>query len=127
MIATQFTEKEWNKAIHLAIRATCNAAGLEKIFPHAILYGPLVYQGIGVKNPFFLQSIIHIITFLNEAACNSSPGAILRSNAKYFRVEIGIPFSLTKTIYNEKTYASYMPPGWYKNLRKFMSTPLYKL
>ena len=82
MIATQFTEKEWNKAINPTIRATCSAAGLEKSFPHDVLYGPLVYQGIGVKNPFFLQSIIHIITFLNEAACNSSTGAILRSNAE---------------------------------------------
>ena len=116
MIATQFTEQQWNTAIYPVIRATCNAVGLAKNFPHAVLYGPLVYQGIGVKNPFFLQSIIHIITFLNKAACNSSTGAILRSNAEYFRVEIGIPFSLTKTVYNENTYASYMPSGWYKNL-----------
>ena len=42
-------------------------------------------------------------------------------------MEIDIPFSLTKTVYNEKTYASYMPSGWYKNLWKFMSTPIYKL
>ena len=77
MIATQFTEQQWNKAIYPAIRATCNAAGLVKNFPHAVLYGPLVYQGIGVKNAYFLQSIIHIITFLNEAACNSSTGALL--------------------------------------------------
>ena len=42
-------------------------------------------------------------------------------------MEIGIPFSLTKTKYNKKTYASYMPSGWYKNLLKFMSTPIFKL
>ena len=103
----------------------CRIAPVDKL--HAVLYGPLIYQDIGVKNPFFLQSIIHIITFLNKAACNSSTGAILRSNAEYFRVEIGIPFSLTKTVYNEKIYASYMTSSWYKNLWKFMSAPLYKL
>ena len=127
IIATQFTEQQWNKTIYSAIRATCNTTGLEKSFPHAVLYGPLIYQDIGVKNPFFLQSIIHIITFLNEAACNLSTGVILRSNTEYFEVEIGIPFSLTKTVYNKKTYASYMPSGWYKKLWKFISTPLYKL
>ena len=98
-----------------------------KNFPHAILYGPLVYQGIGVKNPFFLQGIILIITFLNEAACNSSTGELLRFNADFFRVEIGVPFSLTPTKYNEKTYASYMTSGWYKICEKLMSNPLFKL
>ena len=127
MIATQFIEQQWNKVIRPAIRATCNAAGMVKNFPHAILYGPLAYQGIGVKNPFFLQGIIHIITFLNEAACNSSTGKLLRSNAEFFRVEIGIPFSLTATKYNKKTYASYMPSSWYKNLLKSMSNSLFKL
>ena len=127
MIATQFTEQQWNKAICPAIRATCNAAGMVKNFPHAILYGPLAYLGIEVKNPFFLQGINHIIIFLNEAACNSSTGKLLRSNTEFFRVEIGTPFSLTSTKYNKKTYASYMPSGWYKNLWKFMSNPFFKL
>ena len=127
MIATQFSEQQWNKAIRPAIRATCNAAGMVKNFSHAMLYGPLVYQGIGVKKPFFLQGIIHIITFLKEAACNSSTGELLRPNAEFFSVEIGIPFSLTKTKYNEKTYALFMPSGWYKNLWKFMSNPLFNL
>ena len=98
-----------------------------KNFPHAILYGPIVYQRIEVKNPFFLQEIIHIITFLNEVACNSSTGKLLRSNAEFFRVEIGIPFSLISTKYNKKIYASYMPSGWYKNLWRFMLNPLFKL
>ena len=77
MIVTQFTEQQWNKAIRPAIQATCNAAGMKKNFPHAILYDPLEYQGIGVKNSYLLQEIIHIITFLNEAACNSSTGELL--------------------------------------------------
>ena len=50
MSTTQFIEQQWNSAILPAIQATCNAAGMVKNFPHAILYGPLVYQGIGVKN-----------------------------------------------------------------------------
>ena len=50
MIAIQFTEQQWNKAICPAIRATCNAAGMVKNFPHAVLYGPLEYQGIGINS-----------------------------------------------------------------------------
>mmetsp|Transcript_40850 Transcript_40850/g.46069 ORF Transcript_40850/g.46069 Transcript_40850/m.46069 type:complete len:193 (+) Transcript_40850:1227-1805(+) len=38
-----------------------------------------------------------------------------------------IPFSLTSTKHNEKTYASYMPSGWYKNLWRFVSTLIFDL
>ena len=40
---------------------------------------------------------------------------------------MGILFSLTSTLYNEKTFASYMPHRWYKSLWRFASNPLYKL
>ena len=84
MIATQFIEQEWNKAISPAIRVTCNAAGMAKNFSRAVLFGPQKYQGIGVKTPFFLQEIIHITVFLNEAACNSSTGELLKAYAEFF-------------------------------------------
>ena len=100
---------------------------MAKNFKQAILYGQLEYQGIGVKNPYFLPGIIHIIAFLNEAACNSSTGELLRPNVEFFRVEMGIPFSLSSTTYDENPYASYMPSRWYKNLWRFISNPLFKL
>ena len=100
---------------------------MAKNFKQAILYGQLEYQGIGVKNPYFLPGIIHIIAFLNEAACNSSTGELLRPNVEFFRVEMGIPFSLSSTTYDENPYASYMPSRWYKTLWIFMSNPLFKL
>ena len=40
---------------------------------------------------------------------------------------MGIPFSLTSTKYDDKTYASYMPYGWNKSLWRFMSTPIFAL
>ena len=107
MIATQFSEQQWNTAIRPAIRVTCNAAGMAKNIAYVLFYSPLEYQGIGVQ---------HIITFLNKGACNSSTGELLRANAELFRVEMGILLLFTKTNYNEKTYAAYMPSGWYKNL-----------
>ena len=37
-----------------AIQATLNAAGVVRNLGHAVLYGPEKYQGLTVKNPFFL-------------------------------------------------------------------------
>ena len=84
MMATQFTEKQWDEEIRPAIRATMNAAGMAKNIAHAILYGPLEYQGIGVQNPYIIQGITHIIAFLNKGVCNSSTGKFLRANAEFF-------------------------------------------
>ena len=84
MIATQFTDQQWNKMIS-----------------PAILYGPEGYQGLAFKNPYFFQEIIHIIALMTESVCNSSTGKLLRTSAKAFRVEIGIPFFLTSTPYDE--------------------------
>ena len=90
-----------------AIQSTLNAAGVARNLAHAVLYGPEKYQGLAVQNPFFLQQIIPITTLVTEAVCNSSTGRIFRYCAETFRVEIGIPFSLTSTPYDEKTFASY--------------------
>ena len=64
MIATQFTEQQWNKVISPAICATLNNAGMVHNLAHIVLYGSEDYQDLDVKNPFILQEIIHIIAFL---------------------------------------------------------------
>ena len=49
------------------------------------------------------------MAFLNESVCGSSTGDLLRSNAEAFRVEMGIPVSITGTKYDDKTFAYYIP------------------
>ena len=93
-----------------AIQAILNAAGVVRNFAHALLYGPEVYQGLAVKNPYFLQEIIHITVLMTEAMCNSSTEELLRYSAEAFRVKGSIPFSLTSTPYDERTFAYYCPP-----------------
>ena len=43
------------------------------------------------------------------------------------RVKMGIPFSITGIKYDGKTFAYYMPDGWYKLLWKFISKACYKM
>ena len=100
---------------------------LFEISLNTVLYGPEKYQGLAVQNPFFLQQIINVTTLVTETVCNSSTGKLLRYSAETFRVEIGIPSLLTSTPYDEKTFASYCPPCWYKSLWQFMSKAIYRL
>ena len=46
-----------------AIQATLNSAGVVRNLDHVVVYGPEEYQGLAVKNPYFLQEIIHIVAF----------------------------------------------------------------
>ena len=91
-----------------AISSTSNAAGIVNIFAHIVLYGPGIYQGINVRNLFFLQEIIHIMVFLRESVGGSQIGQFILAYADAFWVEIGIPFSITETEYNEQTFAFYI-------------------
>jgi hypothetical protein len=109
MIATQFSESEWNKIIRPALQATLNSAGMAKLFPRKVLYGPELYQGMDMKHPFFLQEISHIMTHVQEAVCQSQIGQMIQMTAEAFRIDIGVPFLLNKTVYDDQRYAFYTP------------------
>ena len=92
------------------MHATLNAAGVVRNLAHTALYGPEEYQGLAVKNPYFLQEIIHIIALMTESVCKSYTGKLLRTSAEAFRIEIGIPFSLTSTPYEGKNFCILVSP-----------------
>ena len=54
MAAMRLTEEQWNDTVRPALRATLNA-DMAKTFPHKILYGPDLYQGLAIHRPYFLQ------------------------------------------------------------------------
>ena len=101
-------------------------------FARAFLFGSQEHKGIDVKNPYFLKAISHIIVSLNEAACNSSTGQLVNLSTamckcELFQVKMVILFTLTSTIYNKKTFSSYMPFRWYKSPGDLCQILFYKL
>jgi hypothetical protein len=127
IIATQFTETEWNKVIQPALQVTLNSAGMAKSFPRKVLYGLELYQGMDMKHPFFLQEISHIMTHVQEAVCQSQIGQMIQMTAEAFQIEIRVPFLLNKTVYDDQRYAFYTPQCWYITLWKFVSSDKYKI
>ena len=84
MIATQFDKDKWKQAIQPVLPATLNKVGMVITFSLKVLYGPDLYQGLDVKNPYFLQEIIHIMTYVQELVGGSQTGRLFRSCAKAF-------------------------------------------
>ena len=126
MVATHFSEDKWTDIMRPALRATLSSAGMAKNFPRCIFYGPEKYQGLDVYHPYFLQDIIHIRTLFQESLRKSQTGRLLRANAEAFQIEIGIPFSISNTQYDPKTFVYYTPDEIYKSMWKFASNDKYK-
>ena len=118
MPVTQFSNTEWNRIVSPALIPSLQKTGLVKSFPHAILYGPDLYQGFQVMHPYYNQEICHIMTHLQESANGSQTGLLLRGTAEAFRLELGLPFSLGST--NYKICSAYTTDCWYKHLWEFV-------
>ena len=85
MEVTRFSEKEWNSIVWPALSASLHAAGMEARFPHAVLYGPEIFQGFGWKHPYFLQEIKHAIVLIEESVNKASQtGQLLCQIAELF-------------------------------------------
>jgi hypothetical protein len=52
---------------------------------------------------------------------------MIQMTAEAFRVEIGIPSLLNKTVYDDQRYAFYTPQCWYKTLWRFVSRDEFKI
>ena len=61
MATMRLTEDQWNDTVRPALQAT---AGMANTFPHKVIYGPDLYQGLAIQHPYFLQEIMHIMTHL---------------------------------------------------------------
>ena len=64
MIATQFTEQQWNKMISPIIQTTLKAASIVCNLAHAVLYGPEDYQELAVKTHIFSRRSFISLRFL---------------------------------------------------------------
>ena len=118
MPVTQFSNIEWNCIVSPALIPSLNKSGVSKSFPHAILYGPDLYQGFQVMHPYYNQEIYHIMTHLQESANGSHTGLLLCGTTEAFQLELGLPFSLGSTDY--KICSAFTTDCWYKHLWQFV-------
>ena len=89
---------------------------MAKNFPHAVLYGPSLYQGFQTN---FSKEIDHISTHIQESVRWSQTGGLLRGRAEYIRLESGIPFSICSVDY--KSVEDYLTDCWYRHILKLVS------
>jgi hypothetical protein len=66
MTTTNFSETEWNAILAPALENSLQKSGMTSKFPHPVLYGPDLYQGLNIYHPKFWEGIKKISTHIQE-------------------------------------------------------------
>jgi hypothetical protein len=59
-VATQLTEADWDYVLTPIFTAGLPKAGIARNFPHDVLYGPILFQGLGIMHMFDHQELEHL-------------------------------------------------------------------
>ena len=95
MATTTMDEKEWNSIMTPILLSGLPRAGLDRKFPHAILYGPACLQGFGIIHPWYHQEITHLLVCLKQTQLGGITGSLISASLEQLRLEVGLPGWLT--------------------------------
>ena len=95
MATTTIDESEWNKIMTPILMSGLPRAGMDRKFPHAVLYGPTCLQGFGILHPWYHQEITHLLVCLKQTTLGGITGSLISASLEQLRLEVGLPGWLT--------------------------------
>ena len=69
-------------------------------FPHDIIYAPLKFQGVGLKNPFITMGLLHMATIVEEGQAPSITGSLICASIEAAKLELGLGSTLIQSNYH---------------------------
>jgi hypothetical protein len=64
MIATYLSKAQCEKVMHPFLNAGVSASGVVCLMPRAVVWGPLCYQGLGIRDLYMTQGVGHLLAIL---------------------------------------------------------------
>jgi hypothetical protein len=77
MMATYLTKADCEKIMHLFLNAGLSASGVVYSMPRAVVWGPLRYQGLGIRQLYTTQGVEHLLDILRHATYPTLSGQLL--------------------------------------------------
>ena len=114
---TMMTREQWNEVLKPVLDVGLPKAGITRMFPRDVLFGPTLYDGLGVLHPFDFQELEHLETLLRCGNNDSTTGKLLRMSWEALKLEMGMPDSLTDLDY--KLFESWATDCWLKTVWKY--------
>jgi hypothetical protein len=93
--ATQLTEGDWNYVLSPIFQSELPKAGISLMFPKAVFYGPMLFQGLGIMHMFDYQELEHLKILLLHGHKDTKLTELLKHSWEALRLELGLPGALT--------------------------------
>ena len=87
--ATTFSNKDCKSIMAPLLEVYLPKAGINRLLPRKILYGPKSHQGLGIKNIYISQNVAHIADYIEHQWKNSITGKFFKSCLESLQLEIG--------------------------------------
>ena len=114
--ATTMTEAQWDEVMKPVLRAGLPKSGFARNFPREPVFGPRLFQGLGVMHPFHYQELEHLETILRCGNSKGLTGQLLQLSLEAFRLELGLPGSVFAANYD--MFADCITDSWLKTVWK---------
>jgi len=62
-----------------------------RYFPREVLYAPIKFQGVGLKNIYITMGLLRVDLIASEGKANSITGDLVRTSIEATKIELGLP------------------------------------
>ena len=115
--AIQLTEADWDYICRPVLTAGLPKSGIAKNFPRQAVWGPQLFQGLGLMHPFHFQELTHLEVILKHCSQDTFIGKMIQQSWEALRLELGLSGHLTDWDY--ETWGPLATNCWLKNVWKY--------
>jgi hypothetical protein len=119
MMATYLSKVQCEKIMRPFLNASLSASGVVRSMPRAIVWGPMRYQGLGIRHLWTTQGVEHLLAILRHATRSTLTGQLIRTSMEDMQLEIGVSASFLKSSYNY--YGCLATRSWISETWRFLS------
>ena len=118
LLALTLTKEECNKIMSPILQGGLPRIGVCRTMARALVYTPLKYQGLDIKDLYISQGLQHIKALLNHIWRRTTTGTLLRTTMEHLKIEVGLTGSILSNDY--QLYGELAEESWIKHLWKFL-------
>ena len=89
LTATYFSRDEIDSIMKPLLQAALRLCGLQRNMPRKLVYGPKESRGCGLKDPFWLQLILHVTTILKHQEQDTPSRDLMDKNMDLVQLYVG--------------------------------------
>jgi hypothetical protein len=119
LVATSLSRNQGDDLMRPIFKLALNLCGLQKNFPRKLLYGSPAVRGLGMKDPYWLQLVVHLTCMMKHQHLDTPSRDLHLKNMELVQTYVGtdqnfwdLPFEM---------FGHLAPAGWMKQTWEALS------